>query len=190
MNSYSESRFRSQVDSALKSVRTVLENTRRPQYPADVPHQYDDKYSLAEFVTNTALASQLNCLEALGLEEKGLRQLLKWAQTRSVTLRLKSEERCNYDREETRKVTSPTEHVTEVKGLLSNTLSITDKVVTTITEHFWKFEVSYELFAFQGNNQDEKLLFQARKGCCEIMTSTKSTPRPQVRLHENNLKFF
>lgn len=180
MNPYNESRFRSQVDSALKSVRTVLENTRHPQYPADVPHQYDDKYSLAEFVTNTSLASQLNCLEALGLTQKSLQQLLKWAQSRSVTIRLKSEETCTYDREETRKVTSATEHVTEVKGLLSNVLSITDKVVTTITEYFWKFEVQYELFAFQGNNPDEKVLLQARKGCCEIKTSTKSTPRPQV----------
>ena len=37
-------------------------------------HRYDDKYSLAEFVTNTSLASQLNCLSRLGLDADQVRQ--------------------------------------------------------------------------------------------------------------------
>jgi hypothetical protein len=37
---FDESRFLGQVDRALKSVRTVLDNTRNPQYAADVPHVY------------------------------------------------------------------------------------------------------------------------------------------------------
>ena len=71
------------------------------------------------------------------------------------TTQIFSEEKCTFDREETRKVTSPTERVTEVSGL-SKLLTVTDKVVTTITEYFWKFEVNYQLFAYQGNNPDDK----------------------------------
>lgn len=40
MQSFDESRFQAQVDRALKTVKTVLENNRVPQYAADVPHTY------------------------------------------------------------------------------------------------------------------------------------------------------
>jgi hypothetical protein len=34
-----------------------------------------------------------------------------------------------------------------------------DKVVTTIREWIWKFEVEYELFAFLGNSPEQKVRF-------------------------------
>jgi hypothetical protein len=40
MLEFDEHRFREQVNKALKSVKTVLDNTRCPQYAADVPHVY------------------------------------------------------------------------------------------------------------------------------------------------------
>jgi hypothetical protein len=150
MQSFEEQRFRRQVDTALQRVRTILDNTRAPQYPADVAHSYDDKYGLSEFLTNTAIAAQINCLEILGVNDKSLQQLKHWAETRSVTLRLKSEESCVFVREATRKVESSTQYVTEYKSSSGSTSSKTEKVVTTITEYFWKFSVEYELFAFQG----------------------------------------
>lgn len=42
---FDENRFKRQVDAALQRIKTVLENTRNPQYPADVAHRYDDKVS-------------------------------------------------------------------------------------------------------------------------------------------------
>src|SRR6185295_1171283 len=57
MDSYDENAFRARIDAALRRVRTVLDNTRNPQYPAEVPHRYDDKYLLAEFATRVAIAS-------------------------------------------------------------------------------------------------------------------------------------
>ena len=36
----------------------------------------------------------------------------------------------------------------------------TDKVVTTITEWFWKIEWDYELFAFVGNDPEDKVILQ------------------------------
>ena len=37
MQSFDESRFRSSVSAALSKMQTILDNTRAPQYPADVP---------------------------------------------------------------------------------------------------------------------------------------------------------
>lgn len=41
MQGYDPSRFQRQVDNALQAVRKILENTRSPTYPQDVPHQVD-----------------------------------------------------------------------------------------------------------------------------------------------------
>lgn len=146
----------------------------------------------------------MNALEFLGLQQDHKAIIKKWAETRSVTLRLSSEEKCTFLREETRKVTSPTEHVTEVKGLFGTT-TITDKVVTTITgtsvvlrsyfllEYFWDFQVSYELFMFFGNDPTEKVSLNSRKGNFTLKTTSKDTPHPQVSVQPNkdlNITFF
>ena len=41
MQPYDENALRARVDAALRTIRTVLDNTRNPQYPADVPHLED-----------------------------------------------------------------------------------------------------------------------------------------------------
>lgn len=174
LQAFDESRFRRQVDAALQRIRTVLDITRSPQYPADVPHAYDDKYGLAEFLTNTAIAAELNNLDLLGVTDKHLTTMKKWVQTRSVTLRLKSEERCTFVREATREVESATKHVTEYSDNANYTGSVTHKVITKITEYFWKFTVDYELFAFQGTRTPRfrSLVFLRR---CFVFTSASIT---------------
>ena len=62
-------------------------------------------------------------------------------------------ERCEFDREVKREVKSDTKHVTEWSGGHKRT----DYTVTTVIDYFWKFEVDYEIFAFQGNSPDEKV---------------------------------
>jgi hypothetical protein len=104
MLSFDEERFRRQVDAALEQSRKVLDITKNPTYPADVAHQYDDKYLLSEFLCNTALAAQLNCLEQLGLDAGKLKTVKAWSEKRSVTLRLKAQETCTFLRETTREV--------------------------------------------------------------------------------------
>ena len=93
-----------QVSTAIAAVKRVLDNTRNPQYPADVAHAYDDKYLLAEFAVKAGVMCHLNALEAVtgsGWNEK-LTQMLGWAATRSVTLRFFAEEKCAFDRTEAR----------------------------------------------------------------------------------------
>lgn len=55
-----EPSFKARVDNALQKVRTILDNTRNPQYASDVKHEYQDKYLLVEFLTNSDLSSLLN----------------------------------------------------------------------------------------------------------------------------------
>lgn len=178
MDSYQEHEFRSRVDAALRRIRTVLDNTRNPQYPADVPHQYDDKYLLAETLTRIAVAAVLQSLEVAGLTGPKLAQLRELARTRSVTLLFAAQEDCKFLREETRKVESAHEIVTETKGFLGGTKTKTEKVVTTITEYFWRFDFVYELAAYPGNTPDQRLILLNQKGSVEIKTAAKTTPRP------------
>jgi hypothetical protein len=125
---FSEDRFRQQVDSALVKIKTVLDNARTPELAEDVSHKYEDKYALAEYMTNTALASQLNALELLGLTEKYLKQVRQWGLSRPITIRFMAEESCEFDKEVTRKVDSATERVSTYSNNSGHQSTWTDKV--------------------------------------------------------------
>src|SRR5579871_1117882 len=161
--------FDQKIAAALERIRTILDNTRSPQRAADVPHQYDDKYLLAEFVTKLTVASLFQCFEVVGLTPEALAQLTEWAKRRSVTLRLSAEETCKCIREERRKVESAEETVTEVRGLLG-TKTKTEKFVTTITEWIWAFDFKYAITAYEGNDPDKCVTLLARAGHIDIRT--------------------
>ncbi len=179
MERYDEARLRRGVDAAMKSIRTILDNTRNPQYPGDVPHRYEDKYVLAEFLARTTTAAILQCLGGLGLSSEGLAQLVDWARTHSVSLRLQAQESCVFLREETRQVESVHQHVVEKRTIWGGTETTTEKIVTTVKEYFWGFEFRYELLAFQGNQDSKGLSLLSRSGKVEIKTGARATPRPE-----------
>ncbi len=179
MDSYNEAEFLAKVDAALQRVRMLLDTARNsPQVPTEVPHAYDDKYRLAEFLTRASAAALLQGLHNLGLAADDLPRLRDWATTRTVTLRLRASEECTYLREETRKVESAHQHVTEVASGARKT-TITDKIVTTVVEHFWSFSFKWELVAFQGASDEQAVVLLSRSGLYELMTSAKTTPRPR-----------
>jgi hypothetical protein len=109
-----------------------------------------------EFLTNTALAALLNCLEFLGLNSQALPTLLGWVKTRSVTLRLATSETCTFVKETTREVESKIQH------FAIGPISLSSKSVEKITEYFWNYTATYELYAFQGNNPS-KLCFKEER---------------------------
>jgi hypothetical protein len=183
---FNEHAFRQKVDKALTTIKKVLENTRSPQLAADVPHRYDDKYLLAESLTNAALSAQLNALEKLGLNEAGLKRLKRWAGDRSVTLRLCSEERCAFDREETRKVEGP-KSVGKLETSTGFSAKGTSKVITTVHEFYWDFEVDYVLFAYRGSeaaSEKHRVVLSQRHGATQIKTGVKESPWPEVSVVE------
>jgi hypothetical protein len=180
MKSFDEVGFKERVEKALQKVRTLLHVNRIPQYPSDVQHEYKDKYGLAEFLTHTAVAGTLNVFEFLGVTSQTLATIKQWSNSQSVTLRFHCEERCNFTRDATRKEESKTQHVTEVKGLLGGTKTVTSKVVTEIHEYFWAFECSYQLFVYRGADINDKIVLQERLGRYEIVSQVKAAPRNTV----------
>eukprot|EP01126_Amoeba_proteus_P056974 TRINITY_DN7221_c0_g1_i2.p1 TRINITY_DN7221_c0_g1~~TRINITY_DN7221_c0_g1_i2.p1 ORF type:complete len:324 (-),score=60.62 TRINITY_DN7221_c0_g1_i2:1226-2197(-) len=173
---FDKQRFDQQLQTCLKQVSLVLANNRHPYFPADVAHKYEDKYLLATFLTNLALAALVNCLEFLGLSDEHLKKLCKWGTDRSVILRMISEERCSYDKEVVREVSSPT-HQT---GILGNLLST--KVVTKETDYHWNFSVNYQLLAFRGKDLADGISLMLRSGEHHIITATNISPKPSVSI--------
>lgn len=115
--SFDEEKFRFQVDKALKTVSTILDTTRNPRYAEEQDHVYEDKYALADIMTNTAIASYINILERFGLGESKLRQLCRVVHQdkRSVTLRFATEDSCSFLKEKDVKIYThgEVEHVVE-----------------------------------------------------------------------------
>jgi hypothetical protein len=90
------------VDKALSQVRRILDHTRHPrlsEYTDD--HTYSDKFALAEFCTNAAVAAQMNALERLGLDAEKLRTVAGWVHDdkKAVTMRLEAKDSCTFFKE-------------------------------------------------------------------------------------------
>eukprot|EP00418_Pyrodinium_bahamense_P095920 CAMPEP_0179039872 /NCGR_PEP_ID=MMETSP0796-20121207/15359_1 /TAXON_ID=73915 /ORGANISM="Pyrodinium bahamense, Strain pbaha01" /LENGTH=936 /DNA_ID=CAMNT_0020736207 /DNA_START=64 /DNA_END=2874 /DNA_ORIENTATION=- len=182
--------FASRLQRALEQVRIILNSAKAPCFAGEVHHQYEDKYLLAECLTNTAAASQLNCLSNLGLSADQVRQLRDWAKTSNVSLRLRAEERCNFDREETREVESPTQRVEELSIGGAVAAAVTSKVVTKVTEYFWKVEASWELLVVRGVGEQpaDRVSIFSRTGRTQLKTNTKHSPRPETSVPAVNVE--
>jgi hypothetical protein len=182
MNTYDETRFRQNLDAALHRIRTILDNTRNPCQPADVPHRYDDKYLLVEFLGRTATAAILQCLGGIGLTPEGLAQLTAWARTHAVTLRFRARETCTFVREETHEVESESRRVIE-KSSRWGTSENSERVLTTVREYLWHFDFSWELLAFSGPSSEQAIVLQSHSGRVEMKTAAQSPPRPDRVVH-------
>merc|ERR1719343_1670726 len=101
--------------------------------------------------------------------------MIEWAKTSAVSLQFDSTETCKFDRKETREVDSSTQNVTElsVGGVVK--AALTSKTVTTVTDYFWKFEVSYKLQVVRsvGSGEGDRLLVLSRTGRAELKTSSE-----------------
>jgi hypothetical protein len=181
MESYTLDRLIHQVDAALERVKTILEVNRKPNYPAELQHQYQDKYGLAVFLTNTSISAVINVLELLGLNSSKLTQLKGWSDSRSITLRFVARENCTFIKEVTKRIDADTEHHTDISGgLLGEIRKIISKNTITIKEYHWQFSMEYELFCFAGNNSEEKVTLQQRNGKYEIVTRSESAPSSEA----------
>ncbi|CAM9417059.1 unnamed protein product [Ectocarpus fasciculatus] len=180
-----ESVFRRKVDLALEQVRRVLETNKHPVYASEAAHKYGDKYLLAEFLTNAALASHLTSLSNFGVTAEQLTTMMEWSKSRSVSLRFDATERCKFLKKVTRDEDSATKHVTDT----SHFGKFTSKVVTTITEYLWEFQYSYELLAYRGTGDSaaDRLAIGGRSCTHQITTSTDKNPRKEsvVRPHSD-----
>ena len=175
--------FKSKVSAALEQVRRVLHANKHPVFADEVQHKYEDKYRLAQFLTNITLASNLTCLSSLGLSLDQLVTMMAWSKSRSVSLRFRATERCTFVREVKREVDSNNKVVTETTMLGK----FSTKLVTTITEYIWRFDLEYELQAFRGTGDEEGdvVHIMGRSASHEITTGTNNNPRKEVVVRPN-----
>lgn len=115
MANFDEARFRQRLDAALEQIRKVLDNERKPTYPAEIQHRYDDKYLLAEHLTNAAVGGLLNVLECLGASPEAVKKIVEASKKNAVTLRFRAEETCSFLRKEKRAVEDATSYETTIE---------------------------------------------------------------------------
>ena len=136
--------FRERVDKCLEKTRLLLHQTKRLAIPEDVAHQYNDKYLVAEYLTNSAIGCFSSSLIKLGLSASNLTKLVSWARTQDVSLRLEVTERCVFLKETKRDLASATRNEVNVTGFSM----ITGRQITTVTENLYTFTAYYEFVAF------------------------------------------
>ena len=177
-------------------VKRILDTTKSPQLiSTDFEHTYDDKFATQELMTNMALTSISNTLDALQPKENSisddstgwLKNVLGKArdQKKFPTLRLNVKTSALFLKEEVKEVEAPeTTQETKQNGSL---VSITTRRVFNKVKHFyWKYDFHYELYAFVGNksNADDESSYMIRKGTISrdfVQKGTKTQPRtPQV----------
>jgi len=178
------SSFTTKLNAAIDQVKLVLDAARSPGLAGEVPHRYEDKYFLAECLTNTATASQVNCLAELGLSGEMLATLRDWAKGSAVQLRLRSETFCEFEREVTRTVESATKHKTELAIGGAVRAALTSSTTTEVTDYYFKYRVSYELLALRGVGEHEadRIVLLSRESSDDIMRSSKSLPYPAAKV--------
>lgn len=184
-----ESQVRERVEMALNSVRSILNNTRHPQYPAEVPHTYHDKYILAEFATKAIAAGVINVIEVLapGWWDRNREQLFEWSSRRAVTLRFSACERCAFKQSLTKELSDGTKQVTST-GWVSSTV----ETVTKVQEHHWTFVATWNASVFPGVDQPAQVALFSNEGRYAIKTVTAAgeaakAPRKDVRCQHHDM---
>lgn len=169
MDDFQESLMRQKLAHAMQAVTRILEANKSFCLAGDVHHQYQDKFALSEFLTNTIAASQVNCLALLGLDAEKLKQLRAWAATSTVSLCFKLSENMKLINEELKEVESKTKHVTEIVESSGSATTVLSRVVNTVTEYTWRVEIKYELSAVKGVS--ESIVLMTHSSSADIKTT-------------------
>ena len=160
----------------------VLGAERALSLPADVGHQYADKYALVEAQLSASVVGILSALQVMGLSGATLRTLATWAAAGdSVTLRLMASTKCVFVREAKRTVESPKIVTAPVSG--GNGKGVATSIVTEVTDYFWSFSTSWSLDAYRGTGrtpQDIVPISSRTTACCELKSASKAPPYETV----------
>jgi hypothetical protein len=181
-----ERRFKDAVDKALRDVERILGTTKHPVMAGDADHLYEDKYLLAEFLTNTAMASYVTALERIGLNEDAVTTGLSWAQEekQAVTLDFSAELACEFDKKEERQVVTSQREVEVTKSgyIMSGTKKETVQVKETVMDFLWNVKASYRISMRKGVDEDNVIVLgESYPIIAKVVTTGKvsdQNPRP------------
>lgn len=101
------------LEDSLQHARLLLENDCQLVSAAEVPHTYNDKYHLANFLTTCALNSLHVSLAVIGLTKQKLEKLkeLSGSVKKNISVRFNAEHRCMFDRKSVRQIESDSKSV-------------------------------------------------------------------------------
>eukprot|EP01033_Poteriospumella_lacustris_P003216 gene3216-2367_t len=195
MNEYQALQFRRKLSTSLDEVKLILDRQRAQGISAadTAPHRFEDKFLLVNQVTNSLGISIYASLAAVGFSQEKLATVKQWAQNSSVSFRIVKDSVCTFVKEATRKEESARSVEVEYSlGLLAG--KSTSKVVNTITEFFYNYEVSYRIEAFRGMGikPEDILEITSRTSRMECITRVKSFPFPESTSTSNevNVSWF
>lgn len=168
-----------EVAKALQKIERLIDTTRNPRLiDANVDHTYDDKFLVAETLTNTSLATIKTCMEHLGFATDHWHQCMEWIQqNKPVTLRFQATESCTFVKETesevpcsttitTEKTTDTTTNKKETSN--SSTTTTSTRMKRVIKNTHWQVTVSYALYILAGNETDTAVTIGAPKEASEV----------------------
>ena len=169
--------FEGKIEKALETVQRTLDENRKPRLPWGgdaVAHAYDDKYDIAQLVSKTTLASNLNALsDGIGLTADALREMEKSRLGQRVTLRFDLATECAFKETKKRDVQLGN-RVEKTSSLWGKT---TIKEVQTVYDHYWNYGVSWKFTVYAGTDVENGTVILSRTGTRTIVTHANSPER-------------
>lgn len=171
--------FRAEVEAALEQLRRILDEERHPQYPADVAHEYEDKYLLSELATKAATAGLVQLFSTL-LDDTwpgfSGQALPKWA-TGAPLLVFSSCQFCELKQTVDKEIQVGSTKIEETEGILGSWKTKV-KTKTEVQEHLWNWTATWRLYVTTpGSNQSFPLL--SGSGGTTLKTMTTPPAKPQ-----------
>mmetsp|Transcript_5754 Transcript_5754/g.6982 ORF Transcript_5754/g.6982 Transcript_5754/m.6982 type:complete len:953 (-) Transcript_5754:92-2950(-) len=171
-----QERFNARLSEALKKVRTTLDTERDFAAIGSVAHKYDDKYLMAEYVTNTALQASTNILHRLGFSQAQLEALRAKSikENRSIVLEIHKEDTCTFLRSREVETDAPTKVVHE-SGIFGS-YTKEKRVSQKFTEYVWEHATAAAL-SLRLTGEESKVFSQLNgRYSTEIARRSKTTP--------------
>jgi len=171
------------IKGAIDQARRVLEEDKRgPILQANsVPHRWEDKYLLVEWLTDTLVATQVQALSRLGVQSEQMSKLVEWAAgNNSVYLSFEPSQRCDLIEQREREVESPTLEKT-TSGVFGSS-TVETKVKSKVPEWVWTAESNFTITALRGKgaSPEDRIEITRRTGRRDVVTLTKQNPNHQL----------
>ena len=176
--------FHQQLSSALDAVRSLLESSKSPRRildPLDVDHQYSDKFTLAEFLVNVAVAASVNALDRLGIDEGMMLRLRQQAQDeKTIQLRFSANETCSFVERKVVEIADPSRKETYETTATGDPQKVEERTTTTravreVIEYHWRFNVAYQMAVLTGSIDSIELLSRTASETI-VVTGSERTP--------------
>ena len=179
---YIDIEFERKIEVALEKVKEILDSSKHPNLANNVPHYYDDKFFLAEFLTNIATASIVTVLSSIGMKSQDMETMFGWSRnSQSVSIRFEAVEQCHFLKSIERKKKGETKLKRTVQKNGEKFSTMKQQVITEECEYLWVLDFEYRIVAYPAAYQKEQcLVLTQHKGTSEISSLSKEFPHKEA----------